>query len=512
MDGPSYKSVENALEWIRNNIISGEGIAVSSKIRKIYPEVTGYLIPTLITWGERDLAKQFADHLVETQNPSGSYCDPDGKFEMVFDTGQIMRGLNSAIEIWGDTSYVVAAERIVNWVVTFLRPDGNLDEFPDFNQWRGAIPNGILLYAVQPIFEYLEKSGQDAQKDIFVPTVNRLIDEIDETGKGVLSHFNAYIIEELLDLGYEEKSRRMMAHVYRRIDEDGFHPGKSEFSWVCTPGQFQYSLISLKLGDIDKGLRDLNTAAKLQNRSGGWFGSYEIGIKQFYHRWFSNRNAIIGRAVPYFSNSEVPWANKYFLDAVSLYLKIEFENQHSNFPYSIDGSDGRLKLLRTLISETKPKRILDAGCGKGRYLRGIEDLDGEKFGFDISEKILGYVQNNFITKVGSLTNIPFEDESFDFIYAVESIEHCVSLRGAIGEIKRVLSNSGTLLVIDKLNLGPLNLLTRKPDWEQWFSNHQFITGMENFGFTKIKIYSNIEYEGMVNQIRFNGWVFRKSLV
>lgn len=50
----------NAINWIKNNAIDYHGIAVSSNIKKIYPEVTGYYIPSLLQWGERDLAISFA--------------------------------------------------------------------------------------------------------------------------------------------------------------------------------------------------------------------------------------------------------------------------------------------------------------------------------------------------------------------------------------------------------------------------------------------------------------------
>ena len=66
-----------ALEWIHKNSIDGNGICVTSRIQKIYPEVTGYYIPTLLDWGEKDLALAYARHLLQIQKEDGSWYDSD---------------------------------------------------------------------------------------------------------------------------------------------------------------------------------------------------------------------------------------------------------------------------------------------------------------------------------------------------------------------------------------------------------------------------------------------------
>lgn len=46
---------EKAIFWLHKH--SGDGVHVSNLIQKDYPEVTGYLIPTLLEWGEHRLAR-----------------------------------------------------------------------------------------------------------------------------------------------------------------------------------------------------------------------------------------------------------------------------------------------------------------------------------------------------------------------------------------------------------------------------------------------------------------------
>jgi prenyltransferase/squalene oxidase-like repeat protein len=73
-----------------------------------YPEVTGYLLPTLLQWGHEAEAARAADWLVSVQNPDGSFNGVDGK-PAVFDTGACMEGLR-AMSKW------VAANNAENWI------------------------------------------------------------------------------------------------------------------------------------------------------------------------------------------------------------------------------------------------------------------------------------------------------------------------------------------------------------------------------------------------------------
>lgn len=51
---PSY---ERAMDWFKQNMVAGQGIIVHTNQPAPYPEVTGYFIPTLYNWGEKELAR-----------------------------------------------------------------------------------------------------------------------------------------------------------------------------------------------------------------------------------------------------------------------------------------------------------------------------------------------------------------------------------------------------------------------------------------------------------------------
>jgi hypothetical protein len=73
-----------------------------------YPECTGYLIPTLLDYGQTEAAQRAADYLVAVQNDDGSFNGMDGK-PYVFDTGACFEGLRAA-------GRQAAAEKALRWL------------------------------------------------------------------------------------------------------------------------------------------------------------------------------------------------------------------------------------------------------------------------------------------------------------------------------------------------------------------------------------------------------------
>jgi len=88
-----------------------------------YPEVSGYLIPTLLDYGERDLATRIADWLVSIQNHDGSFCDMDGQ-KRSFDTAAVMEGLVRR-------GYLEPALKARQWLSDQIRDDGAIKIAPE---------------------------------------------------------------------------------------------------------------------------------------------------------------------------------------------------------------------------------------------------------------------------------------------------------------------------------------------------------------------------------------------
>jgi ubiquinone/menaquinone biosynthesis C-methylase UbiE len=143
-----------------------------------------------------------------------------------------------------------------------------------------------------------------------------------------------------------------------------------------------------------------------------------------------------------------------------------------HFPSTIDPRIYHVKLIRDHLAPLAGKRILDVGCGKGRFARIFhqEEPHAELWGLDISEAMLRFVPEGIHTRAGSMTELPFENEFFDGAYATESLEHAVEIEKAVSEICRVVKPGGRIAIIDK-NAAQWGKLAT-PEWEKWFTRRQ----------------------------------------
>ena len=298
---PSY---EKAMDWFKQNMVADKGVIVHTKERVPYPEVTGYFIPTLYHWGEKELARTCTRWLLSVQLPDGSFPAPDCVTPYTFDTGQIMRGLCAAINDVDGAEQ--ALRRASDWMLSQIEDTGQLST-PTTELWTGIANDLIHTYTLPPLIaagklldvpEYIEKAQfvldyYKRQEDL-VP-FNRL------------SHFHAYAMEALCELGELDMARQGMVDVERCQRRDGSIPAYPDVDWVCSTGMAQYAIIWYTLGDKVRAEKALNYLEKIQNKSGGFFGSY-------------------GKGAQYIAGAEISWGVKYFLDAHHLKRGLESDN------------------------------------------------------------------------------------------------------------------------------------------------------------------------------------------
>jgi ubiquinone/menaquinone biosynthesis C-methylase UbiE len=143
-----------------------------------------------------------------------------------------------------------------------------------------------------------------------------------------------------------------------------------------------------------------------------------------------------------------------------------------HFPSTIDPRIYHVKVIREHLGPLGGKRVLDVGCGKGRFARVFHQQEpaAELWGLDISEAMLAFVPQGIHTRAGSMTEMPFESDFFDGAYATESLEHAVETAKAVSEICRVVKPGGRIAIIDK-NAGQWGKLAT-PEWEKWFTRRE----------------------------------------
>jgi malonyl-CoA O-methyltransferase len=150
----------------------------------------------------------------------------------------------------------------------------------------------------------------------------------------------------------------------------------------------------------------------------------------------------------------------------------EASRNEEHFPSTIDPRIYHVKLIAAHLGDLRGKRILDVGCGKGRFARVFREQQpgAEIWGVDISEEMLRFVPEGIPTRQGSMTELPFEDEFFDSAYATESLEHAVEIDKAVAQICRVVKSGGRIVIIDK-NAEQWGRL-ETPEWERWFTRRE----------------------------------------
>lgn len=143
-----------------------------------------------------------------------------------------------------------------------------------------------------------------------------------------------------------------------------------------------------------------------------------------------------------------------------------------HFPSTIDPRIFHVQLILRFFSELELGRVLDVGCGKGRFARVLKDNQPQAHvvAFDLAEAMLRSVPADIAPCCGSMTTLPFADSSFDAAYATESLEHAVDIEKAIFEMCRVVRPGGRIVIIDK-NAEHWGKL-KTPAWEKWFHRRE----------------------------------------
>ena len=493
---------DRAMTWVQTHRSSEGGIRVSSINSSIYPEVTGYFIPTLLSWGEDSLALEFGNALLPIQQSDGSFLDPSGEAKCVFDTGQIIRGLLELSKISENPDFLKSLRLAVNWVASTVDDEGHVNA-PDVAVWGGVIPIGVLLYSLEPALRAAQHLNLKTEQTQILKGIKTLLDDHKLTDFNSVSHFHAYILEALVDLGESHRAKDSLEKMLGRANFKSWIPGKPGKKWVCSTAMFQYALICYKLQMISEGDKLFLAAARLQNSSGGWYGSYG-----FTSKILAPAGRLSSRYSMYFPRTEIPWVNKYFFDSLKLRLESSFEVMSYIFSDEISPNDGRLKYVISQVANCKPARLLDLGCDKGRYIKHImkQFPEIEIHACDMSEKVTSGILSPVIVSKGSLVRTPYESSQFDFVMTVEALEHAVNTSAAIRELDRILAPGGSLLIIDK-NESKLGRL-RLPDWERWFNARDLARDLESMGY-QVQLVSNLEYEGR-NDGLFFGLQGRKN--
>lgn len=469
-------------EWIEKNSVPNKGVRpqfeLSDRFNDIaYPEVTGYFIPTLINWGYREKAIQWAKWLLSIQHQDGSWYDYTDCDPYTFDTGQILKGLIAVYKIAPSEELKSSILRGADYILSMQEENGNLTTASKKYWYEGVTTELIHLYCLKPLTEISELFGDNKYKECAERALKFYTTECKDklVDFHTLSHFYAYMIEALIDMGEVDLAKEAMDNVAKIQKKNGFIPAYKNVKWTCSTGLFQFAICWYKLGEKVKADKTFDYACSLQTRNGGWLGSY-------------------GKGAGYIQHAEISWASKYFLDALKLKISSHFSNTtdtkmiNAGGTYALEDiiSDKDERLISVLKNLDKYKnqsiKLLDLGCGLGRFLKQINKHypEFELYGCDLSKEILNKVPDYVNKSSGSLLNSPYENETFDVVMTIEALEHTLDIENALREMHRILKPEGFVYILDK-NIkykGSLEM----PPWEQWFDKDYLKNLLTDVGF------------------------------
>ena len=123
------------------------------------------------------------------------------------------------------------------------------------------------------------------------------------------------------------------------------------------------------------------------------------------------------------------------------------------------------------LSNARPgERILDVGCGTGRWLRRYQDLGLSATGVDATTPMLRLARGlGTITPVvvGEAQRLPFKDAHFDLISDVTVVQHIPASfqTEAVREMARVLKPGGHMILMELIRGQAEHIFPRSPrEW------------------------------------------------
>jgi Prenyltransferase and squalene oxidase repeat len=298
---PTADALRSVVDWIFRAQRPDGGIAAYysylTGYSESYPEVTGYIIPTLYDFGQLtgDLAARHAaylatDWLLSLQMPSGAFPGglhasdggPDSDAQpSVFNTGQILQGLVRAHVETKNAKILKSAVAAGDWLAAIQQADGSWTG-PAAYQGTAHTYYSMVSWALAQLAAESRDPRHAAAADRNIDWVlahaqpSGWIDGINLRGHPAYLHFIAYAIQGTLECGIlRRRDEAIQAaakaawvlvrkfETHKRLlgtYEPDFRGGQR---FACLTGNAQMSCVWLRLFEVTGDLRYLNAALKM---------------------------------------------------------------------------------------------------------------------------------------------------------------------------------------------------------------------------------------------------------
>lgn len=110
----------------------------------------------------------------------------------------------------------------------------------------------------------------------------------------------------------------------------------------------------------------------------------------------------------------------------------------------------KVKIVSRLIGDIQGKSVLDIGVGSGFFSRFCIQKKAKTISMDFADAIIQYHRKtnpDFTLVQADAQHLPFENQSFDVVLALDVIEHLYSALDFLNEANRVLKEKGRLILM-----------------------------------------------------------------
>ncbi len=121
-----------------------------------------------------------------------------------------------------------------------------------------------------------------------------------------------------------------------------------------------------------------------------------------------------------------------------------------NQRYAVNKFAGIAAALRSVAQNCHTERILEVGCGTGRWLAELQPIARRVYGVDLSLEMLRQArqrQEPLLLTCGHASHLPFPDAVFDLIFCVNAFHHFEHPHVFVYEARRLLRSGGALAII-----------------------------------------------------------------
>ncbi len=127
-----------------------------------------------------------------------------------------------------------------------------------------------------------------------------------------------------------------------------------------------------------------------------------------------------------------------------------YEDLWGRLPEDLDPPDLNLRLAHLRAGVRAGDRVLDLGCGDGRFTQEIARMGAKPIGVEVAQAAIdraraGHPDLDF--RLAPIDGpLPLDDVSFDVVWTSEVIEHVADTARWLSEVRRVLVPRGRLLL------------------------------------------------------------------